>query len=123
MSRSLRRGGLAVVLAVAGWLVCQPGYVQAHPKLVGKWKATNPAAFGEAYEFQAGEYQGNGVWRGCYTYFVENVAVATGTYELRAFNAGEATVGFVEGPAVSTRVGNVDLLNRVLTFQNVTYHP
>jgi hypothetical protein len=123
MGTSFRRGSWAAVLAVAGWLLCQPGTAQAHPHLVGKWSAPVPPGGLMVYEFGPSEYIGNGVWRGPYTYFVSNSPVARGTYELRLFVGAEGTVGLREGPAGATNVATVDLATKVMIFRNVAYRP
>jgi hypothetical protein len=123
MSIRLSRGCWAVVLAVAGSWLCLPGNAQAHPQLAGQWIAAAPPGSFTSYQFGVGEYIGNGIWRGPFTFYWSNYPVVSGKYELRIYGGTQATLGLQEGCNTGTRVGNIDLGARVLTFMGVTYRP
>jgi hypothetical protein len=116
------RGVWALVLA-AGVMSCLPGKSLAHPHLVGRWVAEAPPGGSMVYDFGPGEYVGNWVWRGPFTFSVANCPVATGTYQLLMFNGVEGTLSLRDGNEISTGVANVDLGRRSMTFKNVIFHP
>jgi hypothetical protein len=122
MGNAFRRGSLAVVVAVTGWLLWQPA-AQAHPLLVGRWVTNVPVGGQTAYEFGPGVYLDNGVWQGPYTYFVAGCPVMTGRYELRVYVGTVGVLGFREGQGGATSVGVMDLVTRELTFRNLLYKP
>ena len=123
MNTTVRRGSWAAVLAVMGWLLCQPATAQAHPLLIGRWSAASPPGSVMVYEFGPSEYLGNGVWQGPYTYFVSNCPVATGRYELRIYVGSEGFLGLREGQGGASTIATVDFTTRVMTFRNVTFRP
>ena len=126
MAGSFRRSSLAVLLGVAGLLLCQPSNAQAHPLFAGRWVAPTPPGGLLEYDFEVGEYIGNGIWRGHFTFLVCQVPVASGWYELRMFTGTEGTLSLpitytsTETTTFST-VGNVDLGSRVTNFLGTTY--
>jgi hypothetical protein len=122
----LRRSSLAVLLSVAGLLLCQPGKAQAHPQFTGRWVSPTPPGGLMEYIFDEGEYIGGGIWRGRFTFLVSNVPVASGCYELFLFNGNQGTISL---PITYTRteittfsyVGNVDLGARMMTYMGASY--
>ena len=122
MRTSSGRGGLAALLA-AGLLSCLSGNAQAHPYLVGRWVAPVPPGSSLVYDFGPGEYVGNWVWHGTFTFFVADCPVSTGTYQLLMFNGVEGTLSLRDGNGITTAVANVDLGAKVMTFKNVIFRP
>jgi len=123
MGSAFRRGSLAVVVTVTGWLLVQPAAVEAHPLLIGRWSAPVPAGGQTTYEFGPGVYLDNGVWQGPYTYFVAGCPVMTGRYELRVYVGTIGVLGLREGVGGATTVGVLDFTTRELTFRNLLYKP
>lgn len=122
MSTCSARGGLAALLA-AGFLSCLPGNAQAHPNLVGRWVAPVPPGSSMVYDFGPGEYVGNWVWNGTFTFSLGNCTLSTGTYQLLLFNGVEGTVTLRDGNGLSVAVANVDLGTRLLSLKNVLFRP
>ncbi len=116
------RSGWTAILA-AGLLSCLPGTVQAHPNLVGRWVAPVPPGSSMAYEFGPGEYVGNWVWNGTFTFSLANCPLSTGTYQLLLFNGVEGTVTLRDGNGLSVAVATVDLGTRLMTLKHVVFRP
>src|SRR5438309_2032911 len=110
------RGGLAVFLAAAAWLLGQAGGADAHPLLIGQWHATSPKAGAVMYDFGPGEYLGNGVWHGPLKLFMQGHLFATGTYELRMFTGAEGAIGLRENVGITMTCGTVDLESQLITY-------
>lgn len=123
MSSRSGRTLAAVVLAIAGLLSGMTGTAKAHPRLVGVWIAQNPPNTLMKYELGPGEYQGNWVWRGPLTFYVDNCAVSTGTYQLRLGNGLEGTLELRDGNGLPNATGIIDLGRRALNFKNVLFRP
>jgi hypothetical protein len=122
MSTRSGRAGLAAVLAVAGLLLFQPGKVQAHPQFAGKWMALTPPGGFMLYEFGVGDYIGNGIWRGPFSFVVSGLFVEQGEYELRMFNGTQGTISLRSHKTMAaSSVGNVDLAARAMDFMGVNY--
>jgi hypothetical protein len=134
------RGGWAILLAV-GLLAFLPTSARAQPALIGRWVGTAPPAppvlpgppppqvqpaqprIIYEYDLGPGEYFGNWVWRGCFTFSVDNFAVSTGTYQLRMFNGVEGTLELRDFNGLAHAVANVDLGARLMNFKNVIFRP
>jgi hypothetical protein len=123
MSSHSGRTFAAVLLALTGLLTWTTGAAQAHPRLVGVWIAQNPPNTLMKYELGPGEYQGNWVWRGPLTFFVDNCAISTGTYELRLLSGLEGSLELRDGNGLPNATGMIDLGRRALNFKNVLFRP
>lgn len=117
------RTSIAGILAGIALLVLQPGQVQAHPQLAGRWVSKSPPNVNMSYEFALGEYRGAGVWRGTFTVFWGGQPISWGEYELRIFSATQGTLSLRDGYVANIEVANVDLGTRIMVFKNVTYSP
>jgi hypothetical protein len=112
----------AFVLAIA-WLLSHPGGAEAHPALVGKWRAAAPQGGFVEYDFGQGEYVGFGYWRGPLVISMSGGVISTGTYELRMYSLTEGAVGLRDGTLLSLTAGTIDLGARVMVYMNTTFRP
>ena len=113
------------VVAAVALLLLQPGEVQAHPQMVGRWVSVDPANANMSYNFDPGDYIGNGVWRGTFTIFWANNPISNGCYELRMLNGTYGVLGVTDGPSRGmVGIGSIDVgTNKVLVLKGVTYRP
>jgi hypothetical protein len=123
MSSHSRRTLAALLFAITGMLTWTTGAVQAHPRLIGVWTGQEPPNTLMKYEFGPGEYQGNWVWRGPLTFYVDNCVVSTGRYELRLSSGLEGSLELRDGNGLPNAVGTVDLGRRILIFKSVAFVP
>jgi hypothetical protein len=124
MSTRFKVGGAGVVFAAVALLLLQPGNVQAHPQLVGRWASVSPPNSNMSYTFDPGEYIGDGIWRGPFTIYWANNPISCGFYEIRILNGTYGTISVRDGPlhgAIS--IGSIDVGTRILTLKGVTYRP
>jgi hypothetical protein len=123
MSSRPGRSLAAFLLAITGLFASTTGEAQAHPRLVGVWIGQNPPNTLMKYELGPGEYQGNWVWRGPLTFYVDNIAISTGTYELRLSSGLDGSLELRDGNGLPNASGIIDLGRRVLTFKDVIFRP
>src|SRR5262249_19940423 len=123
MRASFPWGRLAVILAAAGLLLCQPRDAQAHPHFCGRWIAPVPPGGVMVYEFGPGEDITNWIWKGHFIFYVSGFPVTEGTYTLRMYTGTEGTVELRDGNYLSTSVGELSLANRVFNFKSVNFRP
>jgi hypothetical protein len=117
-----RRIGLAIFLAVAGWLACQPGQALAHPNLAGQWVTLVPPGGSMVLDFTCGKYMGNGVWRGHFVFTVSGVPTGSGEYELRLYTGTQGTLGLIDPlSAPGWTVGNLNLDLPTVTYLSTTF--
>jgi hypothetical protein len=123
MSTRLRRAGSFLLLALSAILLYPPGSARAHPQLVGRWSAPVPPGGLMVYDFGPGQYGGNWVWRGPFTYIVNGCPLATGTYELQLFSGTEGTLKLLDTPVGTGAVGTINFAEREFIFKTVSFRP
>jgi hypothetical protein len=117
--------GASVLFAGGLLLFCQPQSAQAHPQLIGTWKAIAPLGSYMAYAFEPGVYIGGGTWRGPCTVLLGNEPISCGSYELRVLNGTIGTVAVRDGTNQGfITIGNIDIgVNRAIQMKGVRYEP
>jgi hypothetical protein len=124
MSTPFKVGSAGVVCAAIALLLLQPGTVQAHPQLVGRWTAVAPPNSNMSYTFDPGEYIGDGVWRGTFTIYWANNPISCGSYELRMLRGTYGVLSVRDGPNHgSVGVGDVDVGIGAMNLKGLTYRP
>jgi hypothetical protein len=123
MFSRLGRTLATALLAITGLLAWTTGAAQAHPRLIGVWVAQNPPNTLMKYELGPGEYQGNWVWRGPLTFYVDNSPISTGTYQLRLLSGLEGSLELRDGNGLPNATGIIDLGRRALNFKDVLFRP
>jgi hypothetical protein len=125
MTTNLKIGSAGVVVAAVALLLLQPGKVQAHPQLVGRWASVAPPASNMSYTFDPGVYIGDGIWRGTFTIYWANNPIGGGCYELRLLHGTQGVISVRDGINTgAVGVGDIDVgAERVLNLKGVIYRP